>query len=132
MDKTSVMVEFSILGDDFNPEEITSRLSIKPTEQYLKGSKSRKNFERKESCWCISTGYVETLYVSELLDMLIGKLIDKKDIIQKLKKEWNLECKFFVVINIENNVKPAVYIEKEVIEFANAVGAEFDFDLYIF
>lgn len=132
MDKTSVMVEFCILGDNFNPEEITLELSIEPTEQYLKGSRNNRNIERKESCWSINTGYVETLYVSELLDILIDKLIDKKDIIQKLKKKWNIDCKFFVVINIENNVKPAVYLEKEVIEFANAVGAEFDFDLYIF
>ncbi|SHL04119.1 protein of unknown function [Desulforamulus aeronauticus DSM 10349] len=64
MDKTNIMVEFCILGDDFNPEEVTSKLLIEPREQYLKGSRSTRNIERKETCWSISTGYVETLLVS--------------------------------------------------------------------
>lgn len=126
------MVEFCVLGDEFNPEEVTSKLLIEPSEQYLKGSRSARNIERKETCWSINTGYIETLFVSEVLDILLDKLATKKEVILELKNQMNLICKFFVVLNIEDNIKPAIYLDKKVIEFANFVGAEFDFDLYIF
>lgn len=132
MEKTNIMVEFCVLGDEFNPEEVTSKLLIEPSEQYLKGSRSARNIERKETCWSINTGYIETLFVSEVLDILLDKLATKKEVILELKNQMNLICKFFVVLNIEDNIKPAIYLDKKVIEFANFVGAEFDFDLYIF
>jgi len=132
MEKTNIMVEFCIIGEDFNPEEITKKLLIEPTEYYVKGTKNARDFERMESCWSISTGYIETLYIGEVLDMLLDKLANKKEIIIRLKEDYDLTCKFFVVINIEENMKPAIYLDKNVIEFAGSLEAEFDFDLYIF
>ncbi len=125
------MIEFCIIGDEFNPQEITNKLSIEPTEYYLKGSRSSYNIERKETCWSISTGYIDTLYIGELFDILLEKLIDVKEMIVELKKSLRLECKFFVVINIVQDNKPAIYLNKKIIEFADFVDAEIDFDLYI-
>lgn len=125
------MVDFSIIGEEFNPEIITKKLLLEPTECYLKGEKNSRNFERKETCWSFSTGYVETLYVSELFDEVLNKLTSKKDTLIKLKNDYNLVFKFFIVINIEEDIKPAIYIDKKIIKFANDLEAEFDFDLYI-
>lgn len=132
MDKTSVMVDFSIIGDDFSPQEITERLKIVPTEQYRKGELSKRSIERKESCWSKSTGYVETLYVSEVLTKLVAEILCAKKLLIDLKKELDLTYKFIIVIKIEQNQKPAIYLEKSIIEFANDIQAEIDFDLYIF
>nr|WP_233269734.1 DUF4279 domain-containing protein [Heyndrickxia camelliae] len=41
-----------------------------------------------------------------------------------------MECKFFVVINIEEENTASLYIDKEIIEFASSIVAEFDIDLY--
>ncbi len=131
MEKTNIMVEFCILGAEFNFEEVTKTLLLEPTECYKKGSKSIRNIERKETCWSLSTGYRETLYLSEVLDDLINQLIGVKDRILKLKKDLNLVCKFFIVINIVKNSTPAIYLDKRAVEFANSLGAEFDFDVYI-
>lgn len=132
MKRTNIMIEFCLLGDEFNPEELTRELLVKPTECYKKGSKSIRNIERKESCWSLSSGYIETLYLSELLDVLLEQLVEIKEKIVKLSQELNLTSKFFIVVNIVENEKPAIYLDKKVIEFANFVGAEFDFDFYIF
>ena len=78
MEKTTIMAELSAIGDNFNPDQITERLAIKPTEQYRKGDFSKLNFEREESCWTISTGYVETLYVEDVLNQLIHIMSGKK------------------------------------------------------
>lgn len=131
MEKTNMMVEFCMVGDYFNPEEITNLLLIEPTECYMKGSKNIRNIEREESCWCIDTGYIETLYISELFDSLINLLANKKEIIMEVKKAYNLFCKFSIVINIIDDNKPAIYLDNNIIEFANFLGADFDFDLYI-
>lgn len=125
------MVEFCMIGDKFNPQEITQKLRIEPTECYIKGSRGIYNIERKETCWSISTGYIDTLYISEPFDFLLEKLIDVKDTIVKLKTDLVLDCKFFVVINIVQDIKPAIYLDKKIIEIANFIGAEIDFDLYI-
>lgn len=132
MDKTNLMVEFSIIGDNFNPDEITKSLGIEPTECYIKGYDKNRYFKMKESSWSLSTGYIQTVYISDLFDELINKLTSKKDILLELKNKYNLMFKFFVVINIENGEKPAIYLDKEVVSFANYLSAEFDFDLYIY
>ena len=132
MEKTNVMVDFSIIGDDFTPDEITKKLLLKPDEYYMKGDKLKSNFKRKECCWSINTGYVETLYVSELIEELIDKLSKKIDILVDLKKNYKVTFKFFIVINIVDNQKPAIYLDKGIIAFANILEAEFDFDIYVY
>ncbi|QCT01008.1 hypothetical protein E6C60_0283 [Paenibacillus algicola] len=39
---------------------------------------------------------------------------------------------FMIVINIENNDKPAVYLESDTIHFASEIGASINFDYYIY
>jgi hypothetical protein len=125
------MVDFSIIGDEFDPNLITEKLGLEPTEQYIKGEKNDRNFKKQETCWSISTGYNETLYVSELIDEIISKFCGKEEILIQLKQTLNLSFKFFIVIRIENNIKPAIYLDKKIVKFANILEAEFDFDLYI-
>lgn len=54
-DKTMVMAEFNVLGDQFPLEAVTVYLDITPTESYRKGDIIRNNLSRKETCWCVST-----------------------------------------------------------------------------
>lgn len=130
--KTSIMVDFSILGDDFAPIDITKQLTLIPTEQYQKGDLSKRNVERVESCWSINTGYVETLYLSEVFTSLIQEISGKKELLIDLKKKLDLTYKFIIVIKMEQNQKPAIFLDSSIIEFANDIKAEIDFDLYIF
>lgn len=37
MDKTNVKVEFNIIADTFNPDIVTQKLKINPTEVWIKG-----------------------------------------------------------------------------------------------
>lgn len=131
MEKTNIMVEFCIIGDEFDPQEITKNLKIEPTECYIKGSRGDYGFKKKETCWSIDTGYIDTLYISEPFDYLLDRLINVKETIVKLKNNFGLDCKFFVVINIVQDMKPAIYLDKKILDFVNYVDAEIDFDLYI-
>lgn len=132
MDKTNVMAEFIIVGDHFPIDEISNRLALEPTGYYLKGEKVREGIERAETCWFISTGYEESLDINDQLNKLINLIEEKECDLLAMQSEYELEYKFCVVIRVEQNEKPAIYLTQEVISFTNSLKAWFDFDLYIF
>jgi len=37
-----------------------------------------------------------------------------------------------IVIEIENNDKPAMYLQKNIIDFSSSIDAEIQFDLYVY
>ena len=132
MDKTNVKVVFSIFGDGFDPNSITDTLLITPTRIWFKGDIIRGDLIRKETCWELATEYEESLDINDQIDQ-VKKLIQiQQEEIVKLIRQYNLECKLEVIINIENNEKPAIYLNKETVKFVYDLGAEIDIDLYIY
>lgn len=86
MNKTSVMVEFTLTGDQFNPDFIAERLEIKPNEIYYKGDQAKhRKAVRKETCWSINTGYQESLDVNIQLRDVIEKIRPKKMILKSCR-----------------------------------------------
>lgn len=133
MDKTSVRVEFRILGDNFDPNKITSELGINPNKQWTVGDKGKISNKIMEcSCWEICTDYEESLDINNQLKKIIDVVKTKKQKLVEIKKQYSLEYIFGIIIRIENNMSPAVYINIEDIELASEIKAEFDFDIYIY
>lgn len=135
MNKTQVKVYFSLFGQDFPIDDVTDKLEITPTETYKKGdlipSRSTVRY-RKETSWDLGTGYQFSFDVNDQLQQVVGRLKNKSSTIIEIKEEYSLECKFFIVIKIENGNAPALYLDKEVIKFASNIEAEFDVDLYTY
>ena len=130
-DKTSIMVELAVFGDEFDPEVMTKRLSIFPDRFWKKGDSIRNlKIVRKESSWMLSTGYVESLYLENQLKEIIARLYPKKDEFIALKKELNVDCKIFAVAIIRDNQTPSIYFDSSVIDFIHEIDAEIDIDLY--
>lgn len=140
MDVTKVMAYFSIIGDHFQPEKITEELAIQPTETYIKGDIIKKTRattssrvrRRIETDWTLSTGYQESSDINDQLKPLLRSLEGKQKNLIRLKEEYELTYVFMIVIEIENNEKPAMYFEKDIINFASTIDAEIQFDLYIY
>jgi len=133
LDKTQVMVFFSLFGDDFSIDDVTEKLGVTPTEAYKKGDliPSRSTIRyRKETCWNLGTGYQESLDVNNQLQQIIDKLQNKALIINEIKEAHTLECKFSIVVTLEEGYTPALYLDKDIIKFAANIEAEFDVDLY--
>ncbi|MCU5167588.1 DUF4279 domain-containing protein, partial [Bacillus paranthracis] len=57
---------------------------------------------------------------------------EKTEPLKQLKKKYDLEFLFMVVIQIENNESPAMYLQKNIIDFASSIQAEIHFDLNIY
>nr|WP_285849313.1 DUF4279 domain-containing protein [Niallia taxi] len=133
VDKTLVRVYFSLFGEEFPIEEITERLEITPTETYKKGDLIPNRsipLYRKETSWDLGTGYQVSLNVNNQLQKIIIKLKNKASIINEIKDAYSVDCKFFIVVKIEEGNTPGLYLDKEIIKFASSIEAEFDVDLY--
>ncbi|WP_449622910.1 DUF4279 domain-containing protein [Robertmurraya sp. Marseille-Q9965] len=132
MNKTNILAEFNIIGDEYDIEVISEQLGIEPTNYYKKGDKIlNKEIQRKETCWSISSGYQISLDINDQLEKILSIIKPKRKILNKLREQYKLDYKFIIVIRVEENQSPAIYLENEVIEFANNIKADFDFDLYI-
>ncbi|MFD2614155.1 DUF4279 domain-containing protein [Paenibacillus gansuensis] len=136
------MAYFSNFRDSFPVNEVTQLLGIEPTESYNIGDiiirpkndnvTSSTTHYRKETAWELSSGYQESYDINDQLYYLLDILESKVSELNKIKDEYNVSYKFNVVIKVENNEKPAMYLERRFISFAYSTNADIDFDLYIF
>ncbi len=116
------MAYFSATGDVFPVEAITNALSIEPTRTYKKGDVvarrdnpnlvSTKTLYRKETNWTLSTGYQESYDINNQLHVILQSLEGKTEQLKHLKKKYSLEFLFMVVIQVENNESPTIYLQK--------------------
>ncbi|PMC37843.1 hypothetical protein CJ195_09540 [Bacillus sp. UMB0899] len=132
---SNVMVYFQLYADDFPLDVITKRLGLKPTKSYKKGDIIKKidritNHVRNYTSWQLRTDYQESFNVGELIEQVIRQIREKTQIINELKREFSLECRFTIVIEIINGISPGFHLDNDVIEFANSIQADFDVDLY--
>lgn len=135
------MAYFSASGDIFPVEAITNALRIEPTRTYKKDDVvarhdnpnlvSTKTLYREETAWTLSTGYQESYDINNQLQVILKSLEGKTEQLKHLKKKYGLQFLFMVVIQVENNESPAMYLQKDIIDFASSIQAEIHFDLYI-
>ncbi|PEP28199.1 hypothetical protein COL77_24900 [Bacillus wiedmannii] len=135
------MAYFSATGNIFPVEAITNALSIEPTRTYKKGDViakrdnpnlvSTKTLYRKETNWNFSTGYQESYDINNQLQVILKSLEGKTEQLKHLKKKYSLEFLFMVVMQVENNESPAMYLQKNIIDFVSSIQTEIHFDLYI-
>ncbi|HBU84372.1 MAG TPA: DUF4279 domain-containing protein [Paenibacillus sp.] len=129
-DKTEVMAYFSLLGDEFDPNYVTSILKIEPTNTAYKGDIINKKHRIKETSWTLGTDYEESLDINHQLTKVVDLLRNKVKEINSIRNENRLSTKFFIVIRIEEGKTPALYLNSDFIEFVNMIHAEIDVDLY--
>lgn len=135
LNATQVNVYFSLYGDEFPLDEVTAKLKLTPTETQKKGDliSNRSTVQyRTETSWNLGTGYQFSLDVNDQLQQIVGRLKNKSLTINEIKEAYSLECKFFIVIKIENGNTPALYLDKDIVKFASSIEAEFDVDLYAY
>lgn len=136
------MAYFNVTGDIFPVEAISDALNIEPTKTYKKGDVverrdnpnlvSTKTLYRKETDWTLSTGYQESYDINNQLHVILKSLKEKTEQLKQHKKKYDLHFLLMVIIQVENNESPAMYLQKEIINFASSIQAEIHFDLYIY
>lgn len=132
MDNTNIRVEFRIMGEDYNVEEITDVLKIKPTNSWNKGEIIKNTGKRRTyTLWEYSTETEEVLDVNLHAKKIMEMFSTKIEEIELLKQKYKLDICIEFVIVIENESPPAIYFEPSFIEFAAKIGAQMDIDTYV-
>ena len=119
---------------DFNLDEITNRIELKPTfarkwSEFPKGSIEANvavthwNLEiRENNCNDIS------IPLEKIYDLLSNKI----DVIGTLCDDLNLEIDFTIVIHAKYDDLPLIQIPKQFISFIALINAEIGMDFYFY
>jgi hypothetical protein len=123
-------VIFRLLGDDFDPDRITSLVGINPTK-----IKRKKTTTSNFCSWEFSSGKIvnEYLDIYEISSKLVEELTPKSEKIADAVKEFNLTTILQIVLWIttdDSKSTPVIGFEKETISFLNKVNASIDIDTY--
>ncbi|WP_423130045.1 DUF4279 domain-containing protein [Gaoshiqia sp. Z1-71] len=136
METGNSYVYFALTGDNFDTDEVTNRLGIKPTDSWRKGDKGQFKPILEFASWRLSTdkGH-EYLQIDKLVDEIIFKLFDKIEIINDLKTQFQLNSVLEIIMYIDTNEDsstPALGHDLKTIEFLYRTGTTTDVDIYRF
>lgn len=132
MDVTNVKVEFYIIADDLNLDQITYSLGIAPNHTHHKSEILKSGRVLGYDVWGIETDYEESLDITDQFNKIIDPLRDKAGKINEILSLYKAECKFCIVVNVENGEFPAMYFDRELIKFMASINAEIEFDPYFY
>ena len=122
---------FRITGD-FDPDVITERLGIIPTRYWKKGDKRRNGSEYSFASWECSRCEEYDVYTENQMQMTIAPLLDKIDILNRIRAEFAVDFTLAVVPTLYvDNTTPALAPSLSVIDFCHATRTEIDIDLYL-
>ncbi len=136
METGSSYVYFALKGDSFGTDEVTNRLGITPTDSWRKGDKGFYKTAVEFVMWRLSTDKgKEYIQIDNLVDEIVSKLYDKIEIINDLKRQFQLDSVLEIVLYIdtnEDNSTPALGHDLRTIEFLYRTGTTTDIDIYRF
>jgi hypothetical protein len=136
METCNSYVYFALTGDNFDTDEVTNRLGITPTDSWRKGDKGKYKPIIEFASWKLSTDKgQEYILIDKLVDEIISKLFDKIEIINDLKRQFQLNSVLEIVLYIDTNEDsstPALGHDLRTIEFLYRTGTTTDVDIYRF
>lgn len=130
-----IMVEFIMYKEGDFPVDETNKMVGLPNGKILKKGdsiySSYNKFIRIETQTSImyTTGYIETISVTEPIKQIYNMLVPRKMQILESINQYELTSKFCIVINLTGN--PEILLSQEFIELAAFLKAEIEFDTYL-
>ena len=133
--KTNIYLEFCIMGEIFNPEDISKSLLITPSNTWNKGDPINSGViqrgTRKYCNWAYKTDAIETLDVNTVIDIFQSNFSDKVNNLIELNNRYELTFSIDIVVDVEGKEVPSLCFEGFIVDFASTIGARIDVDMYI-
>ena len=115
---------FKIVGD-FDPDEVTRLLTLQPDEIW-------KGPDCKMSQWQFGRCDAYSPYVEEQMRQTLAPLLDKVDILNQIREEYDAVLFLEIVPTVHRNEStPCLAPPLDVIDFCHATRTEIDIDLYM-
>ncbi|GET34637.1 hypothetical protein PbJCM13498_35000 [Prolixibacter bellariivorans] len=136
METGNSYVYFALKGDNFDTDEVTNRLGIEPTDSWRQGEKGKYKSAVEFASWKLTAAKgKEYLQIDNLVDEIVSLLYDKIEIINDLKRQFELDSVVEIVLYIDTNEDasmPSLGHDLKTIEFLYRTQTKTDVDIYRF
>mgnify|MGYP001018388942 CR=1 FL=1 len=118
---------FTITGS-FEPEEITRRVGVEPTESWRKGEVHPKNQrERKFSRWSLASRLDRSAELEAHIRDVLVQVDQKPAEFQSVSREYGGRMQ---LVGYWNNLYPGLYLDQSLVESLARYALSVDFDFY--
>ncbi len=129
--RNSCYTYFRIVGK-FNPDDISELLSLEPENSWKIGDTRRNGVKYDFANWAIGRCDEYDVEVNNQMRKTISVLLDKIDLLKKIKDENDVVFYLEIVPTIyANDINPCLAPSLDVIDFCHATRTEIDIDLYV-
>ena len=124
---------FKITGD-FDPDEVTALLGLQPDEARRIGEPwGSKGDVNRTASWSFGRCVEYDPYVEAQMRKTIAPLLDKGDLLNRIREENNVEFWLVIVPEIHaGDTNPCLAPTLDVIDFCHATRTQIDIDMYVF
>ncbi|MFN8398171.1 MAG: DUF4279 domain-containing protein [Bacteroidia bacterium] len=128
-------VYFALFGDNFDPEVISARLELQPSDSWRKGDHRKSGHPEQHAYWRLISQEDEALDMNLLVEEVLTPLFQKVEAINAVKSELGLDSVLEVVMWIDtepSSSTPFLGHDRRTIEFLYRTNTHTDVDIYRF
>ncbi len=128
--KTRIMVALTLLGKGINPNEITRKLNLRPSEIGREGDLIGKTkIKQKYDFWSLSNGYQESLDLGEQIKLFLDKISPYVDRIKTVALKRNLKVEIECAVDVADYEFPAICLENDTLQIVASLNADINIDI---
>lgn len=124
-----IRIDFWLIGNSFEPNEVSEILQIEPTK--IRRKEEYPLPQTALTTWKLSTKKEECKATCWQFEKLMKLLEGKERLIIGLCERYELTASFTVVVEMEAGHAPELVLTQDIILFIAAINAEVGFDSYI-
>ncbi len=127
-----VKIYFRFYGDSFDPDEITRRLGIQPTNKFRLGDPIDEEGRARWPGygWIIKVGPCETLDIEGMLKELRKRAEVSPELVRKVCADLNLDLVIICGVNGEEaDTMPAMFFPTDFLSWVVELGASLNVDV---
>jgi hypothetical protein len=128
MTKDNEQYAYLTVTGDFDPDSITARLSLKPTEQWVKGSRNeRTHLERKFSRWSLESRLERSASLEDHVRDILDQALPSAGEIVQIGKEHSA---YMQLVGWFHNDYPGFGLDEGIISGLAQLNVGIDCDFY--
>jgi hypothetical protein len=114
-----VWISLTIMGDDFDPNELTARLGVVPTSHHRAGDPIVGDEGRwRQDRWRVTIGPRDTVQIDGMLDELMARMATGSERMKELCGELGLEATLTCAVEPVSAATPFVHFPPAVVQWA--------------
>lgn len=131
---TRIKITISIYGDLLDPEVVSKVTELNPSSFGYKGDaipNRKEGVVRRETFWEYSSGFIESLFLDDIASLFVERFSPNEKSLMEYIEDKKLKSKIYFIIEVVNENKPSIYLDRTFIDLVVKLNGEVDIDLYL-